>query len=290
MSFLYNNFLADGFEMLLEFLFRNLVHNYIIVVLLVLIVIKIILTPVDIKQRESSMKMLKLQPKIDDIKKRYPDPMTQNKKLKELYRKENINMMAGCLPSLLQLVVLIAFFGAIQRLAYNQIVAMVANAAQNPGQPIAFESFLWIKNIWQPDSGGAMVMPTAAEWTRILNTVKPEIAATVAGIDYEAVIQPTLTAFSGFSNGWYILPILQGVTMYFSFGYSMSTTATADNPMSGPIMKVGMAVATSWFCLSANTLFTIYWIFTNFLMVAQTFVFKKYFEYKEKKQQAIKAG
>lgn len=288
MSFLYNNFIASFFEKMLEFIYLNLIHNYIIVVLLMLILIKVVLTPVDIKQRESSMKMLKIQPKVDELKKRYPDPIVQNQKLKELYRKENINMMGGCLPSLLQFVIIIAFFGALQQMAYNQIVAVVARAAASPGEAVTLEGFLWVKNIWQPDSGAALVLPTLEEWTKIIGTVKPEIAATVANIDYEAVIQPTLAAYSGYANGWYILPLIQGVTMYFAMGYSLSTSAGADNPMSGPVMKLVMAAMTTWFCLSANTLFTIYWIFTNLLMFVQTFVFKKYFEYKDKKQLAQK--
>ncbi len=288
MSFLYNNFIASFFEKMLEFIYLNLIHNYIIVVLLMLVLIKVVLTPVDIKQRESSMKMLKIQPKVDELKKRYPDPIVQNQKLKELYRKENINMMGGCLPSLLQFVIIIAFFGALQQMAYNQIVAVVARAAASPGEAVTLEGFLWVKNIWQPDSGAALVLPTLEEWTKIIGTVKPEIAATVANIDYEAVIQPTLAAYSGYANGWYILPLIQGVTMYFAMGYSLSTSAGADNPMSGPVMKLVMAAMTTWFCLSANTLFTIYWIFTNLLMFVQTFVFKKYFEYKDKKQLAQK--
>ena len=288
MSFLYNNFIASFFEKMLEFIYLNLIHNYIIVVLLMLILIKVVLTPVDIKQRESSMKMLKIQPKVDELKKRYPDPIVQNQKLKELYRKENINMMGGCLPSPLQFVIIIAFFGALQQMAYNQIVAVVARAAASPGEAVTLEGFLWVKNIWQPDSGAALVLPTLEEWTKIIGTVKPEIAATVANIDYEAVIQPTLAAYSGYANGWYILPLIQGVTMYFAMGYSLSTSAGADNPMSGPVMKLVMAAMTTWFCLSANTLFTIYWIFTNLLMFVQTFVFKKYFEYKDKKQLAQK--
>lgn len=283
MSFLNNNFIASFFETMLEFLYVNVVHNYIVVVLLMLILIKVVLTPADIKQRESSMKMLKLQPKVDEIKKRYPDPLVQNQKLKELYRKEDVKMMGGCLPSLLQLVIVFAFFGALQQIAYNEIVSLVARAAASPGEAVTLEGFLWVRNIWQPDSGNAYVMPTLQEWNRILQIVKPEVAATVAGIDYEAVIQPTLAVYSGYSNGWYILPIIQGVTMYFNTSYSMSTTATQDNPMSGPVMKLVMAGTTTWFCLSTNALFTIYWIFTNLIMILQTFIFKRYFEYKDKK-------
>lgn len=290
MSFMYNNFIATMFEKLLEFLYLNVVHNYIAVVLIVLILIKIVLTPVDIKQRESSMKMMKIQPKVDDLKKRYPDPIVQNQKLKELYRRENINMLGGCLPSLIQFIIIIAFFGALQQMAYNEIVGIVARAAANPGEAVTLEGFLWVRNLWQPDSGSALVMPTVKEWTKILSTVKPEIAATVAGIDYESVIQPTLAAYSGFANGWYVLPVIQGITMYFAMGYSMSNTTTADNPMGGPVMKLVMAAMTTWFCLSANTLFTIYWIFTNLLMFVQTFAFKKYFEYKDKKQLEEKAA
>lgn len=291
MGFLYNNFLADIFGVMLKFLYENVVHNYFVVVLLVLILIKVLMTPLDLKQRESSAKMMKLQPKLDSIKKRYPDPMVQNQKIKELYTKENVKMMGGCLPSIVNLIVLIAFFGALQQLAYTEMVDIVVRAAQNPGEAIALESFLWVKNMWQPDSGNALVMPALADFEKILTIVSPDVAARVAGINYEAVIQPTLAAYSGYANGWYILPLLQGITTYFSMSYSMKANATpgVENPMGGPVMKIMMAAMTAWICLSVNTLFTVYFLFSNLLMVIQTFAFQKYFEYKDKKATEQKA-
>jgi YidC/Oxa1 family membrane protein insertase len=54
--------------------------------------------------------MKKVQPEMEKIKLRYPDKMDQQKAMMELYKKEKINPMAGCLPMLVQIPVFFALY------------------------------------------------------------------------------------------------------------------------------------------------------------------------------------
>ena len=94
--------------------------NYGVSIILVTILIRIILLPLMIKQMKSTKAMQEIQPQIQALKQKYSskDQKTQQKLNQEtmlLFQKNNINPMAGCLPILIQMPILIAFYHAIMR-------------------------------------------------------------------------------------------------------------------------------------------------------------------------------
>lgn len=98
------------------FAFNSAVKNYALAIILLTLVIKLVLLPVDFINRRSSAKMTemqtKLQPKMQEIQKRYPDKNIQNQKLGELYQKEGFNPMGSCITMLVVMVVTMGvFFG-----------------------------------------------------------------------------------------------------------------------------------------------------------------------------------
>lgn len=87
--------------------------NYGIIILILTIIIKTILFPVTYKNFISSSKMRVVKPEIDAISQKYPKPEDAMKKQQAImmfYRKMGIKPMAGCLPLLLQMPILIAMF------------------------------------------------------------------------------------------------------------------------------------------------------------------------------------
>ena len=285
MGFLTNNFIADGFYWFLQ-LMHHFIPNYVVVVLLSGVIVHAILSPLDMKQKESSMKMANLQPKMAEIKKRYPDPQKQNAKIQELYRKENVKMSAGCLPMIIKMVFLLAFFGALTKVANEQIAYLVQRAAAANGEAVELPGLLWIKNIYMPDSGLAGVMPKTDDWYRIVSGLAPELKAAVEGIDYDAAVAPILAQYSGYGNGWFVLPLVQGVLMYVSMNVSMPSGAGQEqNPMGGPMMKIIMSAVMAFVCINTNTLFTIYFIFSNLMTTVVSLLFNLYFKKRDEAQQ-----
>lgn len=87
--------------------------NYGIIILLLTIILKIVLFPIAYKTYLSSAKMRILKPEIDEIGLKFPkkeDALKKQQATMGLYKKAGVNPMAGCLPMLLQLPILIAFF------------------------------------------------------------------------------------------------------------------------------------------------------------------------------------
>ena len=99
----------------------ELVKNYAIAVIIVSLSIRLIAYPVTKKTAMQSELIKKAQPELEKIQKKYKDKqdqesmMKQNQEMLMVYQKYNINPMSGCLFSMLQLPLFIAFFEAVQR-------------------------------------------------------------------------------------------------------------------------------------------------------------------------------
>lgn len=87
--------------------------NYGIIILILTILLKIVLIPIAYKTHIGQAKMRLLKPEIEEISKRYPnqeDSMKKQQATMALYKKAGVNQMAGCVPMLLQLPILLAMF------------------------------------------------------------------------------------------------------------------------------------------------------------------------------------
>jgi len=93
--------------------FGNFNWNYGIIILILTILLKIVLFPIAFKTYKSSAKMRVLKPDIDELSKKFPkkeDAMKKQQATMDLYKKAGVNPMAGCIPLLLQMPILIAMF------------------------------------------------------------------------------------------------------------------------------------------------------------------------------------
>lgn len=116
--------------------FYSLIPNYGVAILLLTIVIKIVLWPLDQKSYKSMKEMQKIQPLIAEVKAKYKDdPKKAQIKQMELFREHKVNPLGGCLPMLLQFPILIAMFSAL-RVGFEL-----------RGAPF----MLWIDDLSQPD-------------------------------------------------------------------------------------------------------------------------------------------
>ena len=84
-----------------------------IVILLMTLIVKMLVMPAQIKSFMSSAKMRALKPYVDEVNAKYPKPEDAMKKQQEtmaVYSKYGVSPMGGCLPSLIQMPVWMAFF------------------------------------------------------------------------------------------------------------------------------------------------------------------------------------
>ena len=89
----------------------RLIPNYGVVVVLFAILIKLVTYPLMAKQLRSSKKMQEISPLMNQIKTKYKNnPALQQQKMAALFQENKINPLAGCLPLLIQMPVLMSVF------------------------------------------------------------------------------------------------------------------------------------------------------------------------------------
>ena len=86
--------------------------NYGIIILILTIILKLLLLPIAYKTILSSAKMRVLKPEIDELNEKHKndDPVKKQQATMALYKSAGVNPMAGCIPVLLQMPILIALF------------------------------------------------------------------------------------------------------------------------------------------------------------------------------------
>jgi len=135
--------LAQPLGILLQTLY-SFIGNYAISLIVLTTLIKILLYPSYKQQMMSTMGMQKIQAQVKDIQTKYQnDRALMNQKLQELYKKENVSPTAGCLPMIVQMIIIMGLFALLR----NPILYMNS-------EDMVFavhESFLWIEDLAQPD-------------------------------------------------------------------------------------------------------------------------------------------
>lgn len=122
--------------------FADLLFNqYGLAILAITILIRLLILPLSLKQFRSSKRMQELQPEMKKIRDEHKsNPQKMQEETMKLYQKHGVNPLAGCLPALVQMPILIALYQAIMR---------------NPNIVGQGEHFLWFtldqpEKIWLP--------------------------------------------------------------------------------------------------------------------------------------------
>lgn len=90
---------------------NSVVHNFGVTIIILTVFVRLAFFPLANKQFASMAKMKKLQPQMEQLRERYKDDKAkQQQELMELYKREKVNPIAGCLPILLQLPVFFALY------------------------------------------------------------------------------------------------------------------------------------------------------------------------------------
>ena len=92
---------------------RNYISSFGIIILILVLLVKLVISPLTYKSYVSMAKMRLIKPQVDELNKKYPkkeDAMKKQQATMELYKKTGINPMGGCIPMLIQMPILIAMF------------------------------------------------------------------------------------------------------------------------------------------------------------------------------------
>lgn len=133
------DFLSNIVQQVITFLYGLTdmlgVPSYGLAIVIMTIIVKLILYPLTKKQIESTKAMMSIQPKMKEIQEKYKDDKQRlNMELANLYKNEGVNPLAGCLPLLVQMPIMIGIFYGIRDFSYA-----------GPS------NFLWMESISNPD-------------------------------------------------------------------------------------------------------------------------------------------
>jgi YidC/Oxa1 family membrane protein insertase len=146
---------------------QRVVHNWGIAILIITVLIKLVLYPFTHKQLVSMKKMGRLQPKMETIRTKWAgkikqDPQARakmNEEMMGLYKQEGVNPAGGCLPLLVQMPILIAFYNLLAHsieLRHAPFMLWITDlSAKDPYYvtPILMTITMWIQQQMTPPTG-----------------------------------------------------------------------------------------------------------------------------------------
>jgi len=141
----------------LIFLYGILFHNFGLAIMVLTLAIRALLIPLTLPSMRAAQKMKELAPELEKLKKKYgTDKQKMAQAQMELYRQHGANPAAGCLPQIIQLIILIALYQAfIGVLRVDGDVIAKLNGVLYPSLKLAegtvINTQFWYLNLAKPD-------------------------------------------------------------------------------------------------------------------------------------------
>jgi YidC/Oxa1 family membrane protein insertase len=223
--------------------------------------LRIILNPLTKPAIESAKKIREIQPQINKLKKKYKDDKQGFLKAQsELYKQNGINPGAGCLPQVLQLVILIAFYNAFRQLlnghgvvpeGFNNLLYAPLKFAQDahvntqflyldvslpdkfniPGLPFALPGLFVILAAVSQFVSAKISMPYVKEEEQVAEKTKDQMDDTMVAMQSSMIYTfPLMTLLiglslpSGLALYWLVFSVQQAYSQYKSFGWGGMTS------------------------------------------------------------------
>ena len=282
-------FLGAPFGFVMRAIF-DLVNDYGLALLLFTVLSRVVMIPLTIKQTKSSAMMAVAQPQIQEIQKKYAGNRQKiNEETMALYGKIGYNPTAGCLPLLVQMVILFGMIEVIFRpMTYilrlpNYIIEQANLITEGVGDLGARAmNAIELNTLSTIERGLGDFSAIPSEYMADMQNFIPQLHFLGINLMDTPHIDMLGQIFTSF-NPVLLIPILSGVTSVMLTMATMGQMATAQTP-GMPNMKIMM-----WMMPVFSTVFTfsfpagvgIYWIFANIVGYAQAKVLKKFFNPKE---------
>ena len=221
------------FGWLLSFLYE-LTNNYGFAIMIFAILVQLVLLPITAKSKKSMMKMSRLQPRIQEIQRKYADDQQkQNEAIQALQREEGASMgCGGCLWSFVPMLILIPLLTVVR----EPIVYLLGQTPEVAAQIISIikeaNSNLFSSNSYYDQVVAAQAIP---EYAELIKAAIPGISAdTLAGIDFSfiGINLGLIPQFNVFGAGWvwnwahiglFLIPVISAASQVLQMQISQKT-------------------------------------------------------------------
>jgi len=175
----------------IDFIYK-LVGNFGLAILIVTVLIKGAFFPLANRSYKSMAKMKAIQPQLAALKERFPDDRVKQQQTQmEIFKKEGVNPVAGCLPMIIQIPVFFALY---------KVIFITIEMRQAP-------FILWIKDLSAPDPTNVFTLFGLIPW------------------------DPTQLPLIGHFLALGVLPLIMGVSMFFQMKMNPEPTDPVQKTM-----------------------------------------------------------
>lgn len=249
------------------------IPNYGVAIILFTIVVKAALWPLTAKQQKSTMEMQKIQPALKELQAKYKnDKEKLNQEMMKLYQEHNINPMAGCLPMLIQLPLIIAVYQVIS----NPLTYMMSFAADKVEQ---MTQMLRDAAILAADAAHVSQIEIMNHFSTAHMTIEgfKDINFWFCGLNLAQTPMNVLGEWQ--TNFLWIIPIISLATAFWSSKtMTQASTGVAADPNTASTQKtmmMMMPLMSGYFTLILPAGVGLYWIVSNLAQVAQQLMVTK---------------
>ena len=302
LAFKLSDIVTVPFGWLLGFLY-DLTSNYGVAMIIFAVIVQLVLMPINAKSKKSMMKMSRIQPRIQEIQKKYAnDQQKQNEAIQQLQKEEGVGMgFGGCIWSLVPMLILIPLFTVIrQPITYilgegtetaAQIISIVKEQA-----PALFSNNAYYDQVV---AAGAI-----ATYANEISAAIPGIGAeTLAGINFDflginlgAIPDWKFWAWDAFNwanIGAFLIPLVSTGSQYLQMLISQKTNESvitnekgvqdkeaAENSQTAQqtkSMMLMMPLMTLWIGFTVSAGLSVYWFIGGLVrMISDPIMTKHY--------------
>ena len=247
-------------------LFYTWTGSYGVALILFTLMVKLVLLPFQLKSKKSMLRMGRMNGKVQEIQKKYANNKEkQQQEIADLYAREGVNPMSGCLWSFLPFPILIALYYIIRTpLRYfmslsNEVIAKITELAVSlgyvsgaEGQAAAYDQIYLAKFIhdnWSSFDG---------KFDGLI-----DLNYTFLNMDLSAVPKDLFSQFP--SGGWpviglILMPIISAALQFLMTQISMKSNGNSNVNGSSKVMLYMMPLMTVWMGYILPAALCVYWI------------------------------
>ena len=264
-------------------LFYTWTGSYGVALILFTLMVKLVLLPFQLKSKKSMLRMNRMQGKIKDIQTRYANNKEkQQQEMADLYAREGVNPMSGCLWSFIPFPILIAlyyiirtplrYFMSLSQTVIDEITTLAASlgyTAAAEGQAAAYEQIYLAKFIHEhwADFDGKFAGLVDLDYNFL-------------GMDLSSVGKDLFSQFP--SGGWpvigiMLMPLISAALQFLMTRISMKTNGNSNMNGSSKAMLYMMPLMTVWMGYILPAALCVYWIANAAFSCIQEQVLNKHF-------------
>ena len=303
LAFQLGDLIRVPFGWLLGFLY-DLTSNYGFAMIIFALIVQAVLTPINAKSKKSMMKMSRLQPRIQEIQRKYAnDQQKQNEEIQKLQREEGASMgMGGCLWAFIPLLILIPLFTVIR----EPIKYILSESIENTEliietlKGLAPEKFAGNQYYHQVTAAGLI-----SSYTEELRAAIPGISeATLEGINFNffGIDLGAIPQFNIFAETWawdwahiglFLIPIVSAASQVLQMWVSQKGNESvitnekgvqdaemaknSQTAQSNKMMMWMMPIMSLWIGFTVSAGLSVYWFIGGvFRMITDPIMTKRY--------------